>query len=74
MFSPRLFVLSSSGDSAAQYMNYMNAFFTAQVRTVNSVTFLSSVLVFLYCLVSVHRYTTGRVRDLDPEHNVRSEF
>lgn len=27
---PRLFVLSSSGDSASQYMNYMNAFFTAQ--------------------------------------------
>jgi len=27
---PRLFVLSSSGDSAAQYINYMNVFFTAQ--------------------------------------------
>lgn len=27
---PRLFVLSSTGDSASQYMNYMNAFFTAQ--------------------------------------------
>lgn len=27
---PRLFVVSSSGDSACQYMNYMNAFFTAQ--------------------------------------------
>ena len=26
----RMLVLSSSGDSAAQYMNYMNVFFTAQ--------------------------------------------
>jgi hypothetical protein len=26
-----MLVLSSSGDSASQYMNYMNAFFTAQV-------------------------------------------
>ena len=25
-----MLVLSSSGDSAAQYMNYMNVFFTAQ--------------------------------------------
>jgi len=28
--NPRLFVLSSTGDSAAQYINYMNVFFTAQ--------------------------------------------
>jgi len=28
--SPRLLVLSSSGDSAAQYINFMNVFFTAQ--------------------------------------------
>ena len=27
---PRLFVMSATGDSAAQYMNYMNVFFTAQ--------------------------------------------
>ena len=27
----RLFVISSTGDSAAQYINYMNVFFTAQV-------------------------------------------
>jgi len=27
---PRLLVMSGSGDSAAQYMNYMNIFFTAQ--------------------------------------------
>ena len=26
----RMLVLSASGDSAAQYMNYMNVFFTAQ--------------------------------------------
>jgi len=29
-FSPRLLVMSATGDSAAQYMNYMNVFFTAQ--------------------------------------------
>jgi len=28
--NPRLFVMSSTGDSAAQYINYMNVFFTAQ--------------------------------------------
>lgn len=28
--SPRMLVLSATGDSAAQYMNYMNVFFTAQ--------------------------------------------
>jgi len=28
--NPRLFVISSTGDSAAQYINYMNVFFTAQ--------------------------------------------
>merc|ERR1719411_721675 len=28
--SARMLVLSASGDSAAQYMNYMNVFFTAQ--------------------------------------------
>ena len=27
---PRLLVLSATGDTAAQYMNYMNVFFTAQ--------------------------------------------
>ena len=39
--SPRLLVLSSSGDSACQYMNYMNAFFTAQVRQVDPISLLS---------------------------------
>jgi len=29
-YSPRLLVMSATGDSAAQYMNYMNVFFTAQ--------------------------------------------
>jgi len=28
--APRMLVLSATGDSAAQYMNYMNVFFTAQ--------------------------------------------
>merc|ERR1719438_678827 len=27
---PRLLVISSTGDTAAQYMNFMNVFFTAQ--------------------------------------------
>ena len=29
-FSPRLLVMSSTGDTAAQYINFMNVFFTAQ--------------------------------------------
>lgn len=29
-FNPRILALSATGDSAAHYMNYMNAFFTAQ--------------------------------------------
>ena len=29
-FSPRLLMMSATVDSAAQYMNYMNVFFTAQ--------------------------------------------
>ena len=29
-FCPRLLVISSTGDTAAQYINFMNVFFTAQ--------------------------------------------
>ena len=29
-YSPRLLVMSSTGDTAAQYINFMNVFFTAQ--------------------------------------------
>ena len=36
---PRLLVMTASGDSAAQYMNYMNIFFTAQVVIFSLYTF-----------------------------------
>lgn len=48
----RILVVSGSSESTAQYMSFMNVFFTAQKTVMNSKKILKSFLHIFYYIVS----------------------